>query len=120
MVVGILGVLEAGGAYLPLDPVYPQDRLGFMIEDSGVRVLLTQSRLLDRLPSHQAAVVCLDGEERAVVDETPGLRTGDPDPGHLAYVIYTSGSTGRPKGVDVGHRNLVHSTLARTSSTSGR
>ena len=66
MVVGLLGILKAGGAYLPLDPAYPADRLAFMLADAGAPVLVTQSALLDRLPAHEARVVCLDAD--AAVD----------------------------------------------------
>ncbi|HKH48757.1 MAG TPA: amino acid adenylation domain-containing protein [Thermoanaerobaculia bacterium] len=112
LAVGILGVLKAGGAYLPLDPAYPADRLAYMIEDSGAPVLLTQSHLAAGLPSHRARVICLDGGE-PLPAAGGAARAGAAGAGHLAYVIYTSGSTGRPKGVGVSHGNLVHSTLAR-------
>ena len=113
LVVGLLGVLKAGGAYVPLDPSYPGDRLEWMLSDSGIRVLLTEPALLDRLPPHAAEVLCLDGDGAACASEPED----DPEVGatldDLAYVIYTSGSTGRPKGVLVSHRNLAHSTHAR-------
>jgi amino acid adenylation domain-containing protein len=106
MVVGMLGVLKAGGAYVPLDPDYPSDRITFMLADSGLSVLLTQSQLLDRLPQHAAAVVNLDGEwqERSKHASSQDVTA----PEHLAYVIYTSGSTGKPKGVQVPHRAVVN------------
>ncbi|MEP0752182.1 amino acid adenylation domain-containing protein [Trichocoleus sp. Lan] len=104
MVVGLLGILKAGGAYLPLDPAYPPERLAFMLEDAQVSVLLTQKRLLNTLPSHNAEVVCLDDWE--------SLQMGSPNlvqnPSNLAYVIYTSGSTGRPKGVQISHACVVN------------
>jgi amino acid adenylation domain-containing protein len=103
MVVGMLAIAEAGGAYLPLDPAYPADRLAYMLEDSGARVLLTQERLLPRLPAHRAEVVFLE----APLDGVPPL-SEDVELGRLAYVIYTSGSTGRPKGVLVPHATLAH------------
>ncbi|HEX8150235.1 MAG TPA: condensation domain-containing protein, partial [Pyrinomonadaceae bacterium] len=101
MVVALLGVLKAGGAYVPLDPSYPSERLAFMLEDAGVRVLLAQERLVGELPDHDARLVCLDAgrEEFAAEDETNLDNVAAPD--NLAYVIYTSGSTGRPKGVCV-------------------
>jgi amino acid adenylation domain-containing protein len=108
MVVAILAVLKAGGAYVPLDPAFPRDRLAYMLADSGAGVLLTQSWLLENLPEHSAAVLCLDTTELPPAEEGP-CRTG---PDHLAYVIYTSGSTGRPKGVMVPHgavANLLES-----------
>ncbi|HEX2090982.1 MAG TPA: amino acid adenylation domain-containing protein, partial [Longimicrobiaceae bacterium] len=107
MVVAILGVLKAGGAYVPLDPGYPAERLALVLEDSGVRVLLTQERLLGVLPEHGVETVCLDRDREEIGRESavaPGEAAG---PENLAYVIYTSGSTGKPKGVMVTHRNVV-------------
>jgi amino acid adenylation domain-containing protein len=106
MVVGLLGILKAGGAYVPLDPAYPTERLAFMLEDTQISVLLTQARLVESLPKHQAHVVCLDTqwEEIAFQSEENPISAVTPD--NLAYVIYTSGSTGRPKGVAMCHRPL--------------
>ncbi len=104
MVAGVLAVLAAGGAYLPLDPAYPPDRLAALIEDSGARLVLTQAGPARRLPPPIPRLF-LDAPpeaEGAVV--TTG---GPPGPGNLAYVIYTSGSTGRPKGVAIEHRNAA-------------
>jgi amino acid adenylation domain-containing protein len=109
MVVGLLGILKAGGAYVPLDPAYPQQRLAFMLEDALVPVLLTEARLLERLPNHQAKLVCLDTNWEAnayscakqYAQHNPkSCHTAD----NLAYAIYTSGSTGKPKAVAVPHR----------------
>ncbi len=110
-VVSVLAVHRAGGAYLPLDPGYPRDRLAFMLADSGARVLLTHSRRSGELAVPGAATVCLDGGEAvdAAADSTP--LPGGAGPLELAYLIYTSGSTGRPKGVQVEQRSLTH-TLA--------
>src|SRR5205085_1697012 len=105
MVVGILGILKTGGAYLPLDPAYPKDRVAFMLTDGGVRVLLTQQSLLEKLPPIQAQVICLDQPAPAVEDVVDLPTSVDPD--NLAYVIYTSGSTGRPKGVAIQHHSAV-------------
>ncbi|MDJ0596984.1 MAG: amino acid adenylation domain-containing protein, partial [Pleurocapsa sp. MO_226.B13] len=107
MVVGLLGILKAGGAYVPLDPNYPPSRLSYMLADSGVEVLLTQSSLLESLPEHQARVVCLDSDWSAI--EQHGQDNLDVGVGedNLAYVIYTSGSTGVPKGVGIEHRSPV-------------
>ncbi len=102
LVVGLLGILKAGGAYVPLDPGYPAERLAYMLEDAGVPVLLTQERLVERLPEFGGAVVLLDVEEEGAA-AAPGARV---TPDHLAYVIYTSGSTGQPKGTEVPHRAI--------------
>ncbi len=104
MVVGVLAVLKAGAAYVPLDPAYPAERLAYMLEDSGCRVLLTQERLLDRLPAHGAQTVCLDRPLEGEAEAGPPRVAVSPE--NLAYVIYTSGSTGRPKGVAMTQRPL--------------
>jgi amino acid adenylation domain-containing protein len=108
MVVALLGVLKAGGAYLPLDAAYPKERLSFMLEDSGVSVLLTQERLADSLPAHGARLVRLDADWKEVARESAEGLPAIALPASLAYVIYTSGSTGRPKGVMVSHGGLVN------------
>src|ERR1051325_10515005 len=89
MVMGLLGILKAGGAYLPLDPAYPQQRLAYMLADTKAKVLLTQERLLEGLPEHEAAVICLDADWESFTahsEENPEVEVaGD----NLAYVIYT-------------------------------
>jgi amino acid adenylation domain-containing protein len=104
MVIGILGILKAGGAYVPLDPNYPGDRLHFMLTDTQVLIVLTQSWLVERLPASQAQIFCLDQLNFPICDSF--LNPVTPD--HLAYVIYTSGSTGKPKGVLLSHRGLCN------------
>jgi amino acid adenylation domain-containing protein len=101
MVIALLGILKAGGAYVPLDPIYPPDRLAYMLEDAHVCTLLTQTSLLDSLPTHSGPTICLEDvwENIARLDDCPVMSDVRPD--NLAYVIYTSGSTGRPKGVQV-------------------
>jgi amino acid adenylation domain-containing protein len=109
MVIGILGVLKAGGAYVPLDPEYPQERLGYMLEDSGIAVLLSEEKVVGKLPAQWVQEALLDSgwEETAGREsaEAPGVGI---DARQLAYVIYTSGSTGRPKGVMIPHGGLAN------------
>ncbi len=104
MVAAMLGILKAGGAYLPLDPSYPTVRLAFMLEDSGASVLVTERRILDRLPARVPKLVLLDSQ----VGDPPcgGAEPVRPTPDSLAYAIYTSGSTGTPKAVLVPHSAL--------------
>ncbi|HEX7240703.1 MAG TPA: amino acid adenylation domain-containing protein, partial [Longimicrobiaceae bacterium] len=112
MVVALLGVLKSGGAFVPLDPAYPEDRLSWVLEDAAVPVLLTQERLLGRLPAHRAETICLD-RDAAVLAAESDLPVEDATFAEsLAYVIYTSGSTGRPKGVRVQHGSLLNTLLA--------
>jgi amino acid adenylation domain-containing protein len=108
MVVGLFGILKAGGAYVPLDPTYPRERLAFMLEDAKVSVLLTQERLLQALPKHQATTVCLDSGWDTIDRESKERPASGGSAENLAYVIYTSGSTGRPKGVQIAHRAVVN------------
>ena len=110
-IVGILGVLKAGGAYLPLDPEYPSERLAFILEDSRASVLLTQGHLLPRLPSGAVGQTSCWTELPAADGAVTAPATLAAGPGNLAYVIYTSGSTGRPKGTLIEHRSVVN--LAR-------
>jgi amino acid adenylation domain-containing protein len=113
MIVGILGILKAGAAYLPLDPTYPQERLTWILENSQTTVLLTQQPLREKLPTHQAQVICLDTDWEIIARQNQENLTLQITPNNLAYIIHTSGSTGTPKGVQITHRNLVHSTTAR-------
>jgi amino acid adenylation domain-containing protein len=108
LVVGLLGILKAGGAYVPIDPSYPPDRIAFMLSDAGVKVLLTEQKLISNLPAGDAVSVCLDSEwtEMAYLDTGNPSPTATPE--NLAYVIYTSGSTGKPKGVQISHRAVVN------------
>ncbi|MGB8452383.1 MAG: amino acid adenylation domain-containing protein [Anaerocolumna sp.] len=105
MIVGILGTLKAGGAYLPIDPGYPEDRIRYMFKDSGASALLTQKHLRDKI-SYNGNIICLDDEELNREEDT------NPDPVNkaedLAYIIYTSGSTGKPKGVMVEHHGIIN------------
>lgn len=111
MVVGLLGILKAGGAYVPLDPTYPKERLAFLVQDAQPSVLLTQERLLPRLPEHTTQVICLDTRWAVLSDEGTGNIGGEVRPDNLVYVIYTSGSTGTPKGILIRHQSLVNYAL---------
>ena len=108
MVVALLAVLKAGGAYLPLDPTLPEARLSFMLEDANVSVLITEQDRREHLPAGDARVLCIDSDwgqdDEAEVDPGPV----EPAAESLAYVIYTSGSTGKPKGVQVTHGALAN------------
>ena len=107
LVVGLLGILKAGGAYLPIDPVYPKERIAFLLEDAGVQVLLTQEHRLATLAGSSARTICLDTEWHSIAWETQENLPLNAGPENLAYIIYTSGSTGQPKGCLVTHYNVV-------------
>lgn len=107
MVVGLLGVLKAGGAYVPIDPNYPAERQAFILEDAQAKVLLTQERLLERLPPHNSEVICLDAHWRMIGEKGEDYKSDTVSADNLSYIIYTSGSTGRPKGVAINHRSAV-------------
>lgn len=113
MIVGILGVLKAGGAYLPIDPQYPKDEISYLLENSGAVLVLTRKTLLTDLPDIAAAIICIDHDWDAIAEQPLMNPMIVSNPGNPAYVIYTSGSTGKPKGVGVSHRNLMHSIRAR-------
>ncbi|NDJ18578.1 non-ribosomal peptide synthetase [Myxacorys almedinensis] len=113
VLIAILAVLKAGGAYLPLDPDYPFDRLAFMLSDAPVVGLVTQSHLRSRLPSYLGSIVCLDADWSAIADYPTRNPASSVTPDHLAYVIYTSGSTGQPKGVLLTHRGLANLSQAQ-------
>ncbi|HET6854735.1 MAG TPA: condensation domain-containing protein, partial [Pyrinomonadaceae bacterium] len=106
MLIGVLGILKAGGAYVPLDSTYPAERLAFMVHDAGIKILLTQQRLIDRIKSDKLSIVCLDAERSAIDNESIDNVGADATPNNTAYVIYTSGSSGTPKGVLIQHRGV--------------
>jgi len=111
MIVGILGALKAGAAYVPLDPSYPAERLAYMLEDAAPTVLLTEERLIADLPVMALLLISLDAPHSPVreqVVDNPDVGVLGLTPGHPAYVIYTSGSTGLPKGVIVEHRGVCN------------
>lgn len=108
MIVAVLGVLKSGAACIPLDSVYPKERLAFMLEDSGAPVVVAQQAQAATLPVSGARLVCLDSEWQAISKEPENAPQVAVTPEDWMYVIYTSGSTGRPKGVVVPHRVLVN------------
>ncbi|MEK7325169.1 MAG: amino acid adenylation domain-containing protein, partial [Chloroflexota bacterium] len=108
MMVGLMAILNAGGAYLPLDPSYPKERLAFMLEDSQAPILLTQRRFAAQLPVEGVKVVCLDSDWPVPSPPEASNLQSLATPDNLAYLIYTSGSTGQPKGVMIPHRSALN------------
>lgn len=106
-IVGMLAILKAGAAFVPLDPTYPVKHIAFLLQEAKVLALLTQTTLLQRLPKASPQLICLDtwGANSQIREANP---QSDVTPSHLAYVIYTSGSTGNPKGVSLHHGGLVN------------
>lgn len=111
MIIGVLGILKAGAAYVPLDPTYPKERLRFMLEDTQATILLTQHSLVGHLPEHQAHVICLDTDWATIAQASTDQLISLVNANNLAYIIYTSGSTGQPKGVMVPHQSIVNRLL---------
>lgn len=106
MIVSILAVLKAGGAYLPLDPKYPKERISYMIDDSSVGIILTSPDQTGEIPKTNAELFLVDlSDLESGRCENPDTEVGA---NHLAYTIYTSGSTGNPKGVQIEHHSLVN------------
>ena len=108
MMIGILGTLKAGAAFVPLDPAYPKERLGYMIQDSGLKWLLTQEAVKPILQDFDVPKLALDAEWSKVAEQPAELPPQTITPQNLAYVIYTSGSTGRPKGTMLAHQGLLN------------
>ncbi len=111
MVIALLGILKAGGAYVPIDPEYPFERIGYMLEDSGVTVLVTNSEIARKLPIHQAKTIFIEEKFASDTDALAGPLFDDVKPNDLAYMIYTSGSTGRPKGALNHHSGVCNRLL---------
>ncbi|HEX8184157.1 MAG TPA: amino acid adenylation domain-containing protein, partial [Blastocatellia bacterium] len=108
MVVGVLGILKAGGVYVPIDPAYPVDRQAFMLEDTQAPIVLTLERLVEGLPETNARVVRLDTDWQEIAQASDGNPSSSVTGENLVYVVYTSGSTGRPKGVGWSHAALIN------------
>ena len=108
MMVALLGILKAGGAYVPLDPAYPEERLAFMINDSGLQVLIIHEPFRSTLSERGAKLVRIDKDWPLISQQSRDNPAAEVDPENLAYVMYTSGSTGRPKGVQICHHSLVN------------
>ena len=108
MVVGMLGILKAGAAYVPLDPDYPRERLATMLHDIKAPVIVTQQHLVRFLPDTGAEIICLDSDWNTLSQESDANPEIETLPANLAYILFTSGSTGRPKGVAVEHKQLLN------------
>lgn len=107
LAMALLGVLKAGGVYLPIDPTYPPERCAYMLSDAGVSILLTQQRLREQFVGLPVQIICLDNEQKTIANESDKAPLVAIQPEHAAYIVYTSGSTGNPKGVVVPHRALT-------------
>ncbi len=108
LVVSLLAILKAGGAYVPLDTAHPKERLSLVIEDSGMKVLLTTAEARQKLPLELSGITVVDAEDSGLSAHNSGAVVTNAESHHLAYVIYTSGSTGKPKGVMVENRNVAN------------
>ncbi len=108
MMVGVLGILKAGGAFVPIDPNYPAERIAFIFEDTRMPVVITMHELLKNLPSGSAEFVCLDKDWPTISQLESDNLSVAVTPENLAYIIYTSGSTGNPKGVMVQHQSVMN------------
>lgn len=113
MIVGMLAILKAGCAYLPVDSDYPKQRIDFMLEDAGVELILTQEVLKNNFDGFNGAVLCIEKENN--IKGSLILSKVEANENNLAYVIYTSGSTGKPKGVPISHKSIMNSTAGRLS-----
>ena len=108
MIAGVLGILKAGGCYVPVDPQYPSERLQWMLEEVKIKVLVAQQGLVDAIPSNGAPVILLDADKELIAaesEENPNVLVHDDN---LFYTVFTSGSTGRPKGVASPHRCITN------------
>ncbi|MFN1834853.1 non-ribosomal peptide synthetase [Balneola sp. MJW-20] len=108
MIIGILGIMKAGAAYLPLDPKYPTDRKKFMVRDTGCKLILTEEMYRDDVSNYEVDFLSMDSEWEKIKSIDTGFIMPEVDAEDLAYIIYTSGSTGSPKGVMATYGNLLH------------
>ena len=111
--VAILGILKAGGAFLPIDPTYPPDRIQYMIEDSGISVLLTHETIAGQFKGDHLKIIRLDDDRETIDAQSRDNLIGNTMPANLAYIIYTSGSTGQPKGTMLQHQGLCNLSRAQ-------
>jgi len=120
MVIGLLGILKAGGSYVPLDPAYPTERTTFILGDTQTPIILTQEKfianLIGNLPQHQPQIISLDSDWEEIAKNSPKNLLGGATLDNLIYTIYTSGSTGRPKGVMVPHRGISNQIFWRQTT----
>ncbi|XOS94540.1 AMP-binding protein [Brevibacillus laterosporus] len=105
MIIGILGILKSGGAFVPIDPAYPAERISYMLENSGVQILLTQQHLMHKNPS---PIEIVDIQDSSIMLESLDHVANQNTSNDLFYIIYTSGTTGKPKGVMLEHKNMVN------------
>lgn len=111
-ILGLLGILKAGGVYVPLDPSYPRQRIDFVLNDTAAAFVLAEKRHAELVPTNSVRI-CFDEDWDQISKEDSSNLSMQVDPENAAYVIYTSGSTGQPKGVVISHRNLMRSTRTR-------
>ncbi|BBC27208.1 non-ribosomal peptide synthetase [Pseudanabaena sp. ABRG5-3] len=112
MLVGLLGILKAGAAYVPIDPSYPRDRIEYMLSDSQAQILITQQSLINQIPAYTGLIISLDSDQHKLSQASVDNPQVVIDTNQLAYVIYTSGSTGKPKGVQVLHKGVTNFLLS--------
>lgn len=117
MLTALVGVHKSGGAYLPMDPVFPKDRLEYMLKNAQVPVILTDTAIKDTLPLNKAKIICIDEQWKQISEQSAGKPENRAKSDNLAYVIYTSGSTGNPKGVQIEHHALTNFLLSMGTNT---
>lgn len=116
MLVALLAIHKANGAYLPLDPAFPKERLLYMLENSKASIVLTENLLIDTLPANRVNLICVDKETNKIGQFSRVNPEFSCNPRNLAYVLYTSGSTGNPKGVQIEQRSLMNFLLSMTEN----